>query len=72
LTEAKSKAFSDLLLSMTDDQRTSMAADLLVAISDDRSVREPLVSISEALRVGSALQDFAREIEMHHPGGHNW
>ncbi|MFW8592609.1 hypothetical protein [Cribrihabitans neustonicus] len=72
MSDSKSKAFAELVLSMTEGQRTAMAADLLSAISEDKDVRGMLVSMSEAIRVGTALRDFAHEIETYHPGGHNW
>jgi hypothetical protein len=68
----KSKAFADLVISMTSTERIAMAIDLLGAIKDDQSIRPEPVSADEAKRVAEALLNLAREIEEHHPGGQGW
>ena len=68
----KSKAFSELVLSMSGAERIAMAIDLLTAIEPNESVRPKLHTATEAKRVAKAIFEMAHEIEVHHPGGTGW
>jgi hypothetical protein len=68
----KSKAFADLVLSMSDAERGAMALDLLNAMDTGLGVPAKLHSIDEIQRVSEALNHLAHEIVVHHPGRTGW
>ena len=69
---SKSKMFAELVISMSDGQRSAMANDILSAIEKSEGPKPALFPLQEVKRVADSLLHLATEIEAHYPGGHDW
>ncbi|WP_422001276.1 hypothetical protein [Roseovarius mucosus] len=72
MTEKNSLAFADLIRSLSERDRQSMAHDLLVAMTDDGRVPQRIFNVAEIKHASEALLLLAHNIQQNEPGGNSW